>query len=278
MKKQLIPILGVAGLALTGLSIRAQVFNYTDGNLILDFSQSTATADVEVDLGSLSSLQGLSGGSTVSLGNFSSQLAAAGASINDLTFSIFGLQFSQNGSIAANTSWLTQTQTGASPNTPPPDLTGSNQNALKSNELGALGLQIDGVTLAGKGILPWSAGNAAGANNSANTVIIPNSNINSFTKLGTGTLLNGSVNHFQNTTSGTFSTDGGTYVSDLFELDPGLGSSTPSTFQGYFTLNNTGELDFTSVSAVPEPGTYSLLAAGGLLLLSFRKQLFRKQT
>jgi PEP-CTERM motif len=110
-------------------------------------------------------------------------------------------------------------------------------------------------------------------------VIIPTANVSSFTKLGTGALLNGAVNHFQNTTSDTFSTDGGTYVSDLFELDPGLGSSTPSTLQGYFTLNNTGELDFTSaVTAVPEPGTYGLLTGGGLLLLSLHNRLFRKQT
>jgi len=52
MKKQLIPIASVAGLALTGLSAHAQI-NYHDGDLIVALTQSSATADVEIDLGSL---------------------------------------------------------------------------------------------------------------------------------------------------------------------------------------------------------------------------------
>jgi hypothetical protein len=152
----------VIGSVLSGWSVRSQVFTYKDGDLILDFSQSGANYDVEVDIGSLNSLTNaarVAGGTVQISGTFynaSSQLLNIFPSVNDLSFSVFGLQFSQSGSIAANTSWLTQTQTGANPNTPPKDLTGSNQNALKSNELGALGLQIDDVTLAGKGILPWS--------------------------------------------------------------------------------------------------------------------------
>ena len=79
MKTKFIPILGVAGLALSGLSAHAQIA-YNDGDLILDFSQSGAS-DVEVDLGSLASLNLLSGGSSVQIGSFSSYLTTAGSSL-----------------------------------------------------------------------------------------------------------------------------------------------------------------------------------------------------
>jgi len=282
MKKQLIPIASVAGLALTGLSAHAQI-NYHDGDLIVALTQSSATADVEIDLGSLSYLQGLSGGSPVSLGNISSDLTAAGASLDSLSFSVFGLQYAQNGSIAANTSWLSQTQTGASPNTPPHGLTGSNQTNVKSGEEGLLGLTATDQ-VGTKGLLPWSAAPAnAGPNNTATTAIIPNGNINSYTKLTTGT---GAINlnayvaggGYKNTTSGTFVTDGGSVISDLFEFDP-TGTANPSVLQGVFTLTSTGELDYTGgTAAVPEPGTYGTLAAGGLLLISLRNKFRRQQS
>jgi hypothetical protein len=46
------------------------------------------------------------------------------------------------------------------------------------------------------------------------------------------------------------------------------------TYLGYFTFNGANdELDFTStVAAVPEPSTYGLLAASGLLALALRRQ------
>jgi hypothetical protein len=269
----------VIGLALPSWSMQSQVFNYTDGDLVLDFSQGGANYDVEVDIGSLNSLTNAAqaAGGTVQISgtfyNATSQLLNIFPNVNSLSFSVFGLQFSQNGSIAANTSWLTQTQTGASPNTPPHDLTPSNQNALKSNELGALGLQIDDTSLAAKGILPWSAppNTADPIYNTTTVVIIPTANVSSFTKLGTGTLLNGAVNHFRNITSGTFSTDGGTYVSDLFELDPGLGSSSSSVYRGYFTFNNDGTLYFSLPGPPNLPSTTitSVTVGGGTVTVKF---------
>jgi hypothetical protein len=273
MKRKFIPILGLAGLAVSGLSAHAQI-TYNDGDLFVAFSQASATADVEIDLGSLSYLQGLSGGSTVSLGNISSDLTLAGASLNSLTFSVFGLQNAPNGSIAGNTSWLSLTQTGASPNAPTAGLTPSKQNALQSNELGTLGLTPLG-NLASKGLLPWSAANAAGANNTASTAIIPNSDINSYSKITAGSgNIGANVTGYKNTTSGTFVTDGGSITSDLFEYDP-TGTANPSVYQGYFTLNSLGVLSFT---AVPEPGTCGMLAVGGLLLISLRNKFRRQQS
>ena len=269
--KKLIPILGLAGLALSGIPAHAQLFNYGDGNLILDFSQAAASADLEVNLGSLSSLNSLAQAAcgTVSLGNFSSQLTLAGASVNSLTFSVVGLQLNSSGSVAATTEYLTQTQTGVSPNSPPKDLTPSNQSAVESKILGILGLNSDG-SLGTKGILPWSAAQPAGANNTASAVIIGNTDINSFTKIVGASF--GPVNP-KDTTPALFSS--GSVVSDLFEYDP-VGSSQNTVYQGYFTFSSDGSLNYTTASPVPEPGV-AVLAAGGLLVLALRQRFQRNK-
>jgi len=59
-------------------------------------------------------------------------------------------------------------------------------------------------------------------------------------------------------------------VLDLW-LSPNTGSTlaTTNTYLGSFTLDNAGALTFT---AVPEPGTYLLLAIAGLFLLVFRRR------
>jgi hypothetical protein len=62
---------------------------------------------------------------------------------------------------------------------------------------------------------------------------------------------------------------------NLYEATPGNGY----TYLGYFTLDTTGgspSVDFTSIDVVPEPGTVSLLAIGGLLLWSLRGRFVRK--
>jgi hypothetical protein len=276
MKRQLIPILGVAGLALSGLSAHAQVFNYSDGDLILDFSQSAATADVEVDLGNLASLTSAAqgAGGTVLLGNFTSDLGLAGASVNGLSFSVVGLQNLASGPLAANTLFLTQKQTGASPNALPNDLTASAQNTAKGTIQHIVGIGNS------TGILPWSTANAASAYNTPSTAIIGNTSLSSYTKIvgasfsGAAAIGGGAP---KNTTSATFATDGGSIVSDLFEFDP-LGSSSKAGYEGYFTFNSDGTLDFTTGSGtVPEPATYGIFAGAGLLVVSLRNQLRRKQ-
>ena len=267
MKKKFIPILGLAGLAVSGLSAHAQI-NYNDGDLILAFSQS-GHSDVEADLGSIASLTSLSGGSTVQIGSFSSSLTTAGSSLNSLSFSIFGIQNNAAGSVAANTSYLSTQQSGASPNSAPNDLTGSRQNTLKSTELGILGLDgFGGYNV--NGLLPWSIANSAGPS----VAIISSGNVNGYTYLAGS--FNGAPSGFPtSTTSSTFAS-GGSITADLFEFDP-VGSSQKAVYAGAFTFNSNGTLDFTSVVPVPEPGATGMLGAAGLLLVAFRHQFRRNQ-
>jgi hypothetical protein len=79
----------------------------------------------------------------------------------------------------------------------------------------------------------------------------------------------------KNTTSSSFAS--GSIRSDLFEYD-GNGSSSKAVYQGDFTFNSDGTLDYTfASSAVPEPSTYGIFAASGLLALSMRRQFLRQQ-
>jgi hypothetical protein len=50
-------------------------------------------------------------------------------------------------------------------------------------------------------------------------------------------------------------------------------SGTADTYLGYFTFNQGGSVQFTSVSSVPEPSTYALFGVSGLLAVVFRRQL-----
>jgi hypothetical protein len=183
-----------------------------------------------------------------------------------LQFSIFGIQNNAAGSVAANTSYLSIQQSGASPNSAPNDLTGSGQNLLKTTELGILGLDGFGG-YNGSGLLPWGIANSAGPT----VAIIPNGNVNGYTHLAGS--FNGAPGGFPTITTPSTFTSGGSVTADLFEFDPGQGPSHQAIFAGAFTLNNDGTLDFTSIVPAPEPGVYGLLGTG-MLLLGLRHRYF----
>jgi hypothetical protein len=79
--------------------------------------------------------------------------------------------------------------------------------------------------------------------------------------------------------SGTASFDSvqngsGNVYEGLWET-PDAANSQSSIYEGYFTFQTDGEVDFNGadVSAVPEPSTYGLIAGIGLLALAFRRQV-----
>jgi hypothetical protein len=61
---------------------------------------------------------------------------------------------------------------------------------------------------------------------------------------------------------------------DFYSVTQG---GTAPTVMNTFTLQSDGDLVYGTVSAVPEPTTYGLVAAAGLLVISLRNQFSRKQ-
>jgi hypothetical protein len=263
---------GLLGLALSGLPAYAQVFNYTDGDLILDFSEANYP-DVEVDIGSLASLTNAaatSGGTVeISAYNLSTQLIGNFGSVDSVSFSVIGQQYNQNGSINAGTVYLTQKQTGSSPNTPPASLNSIEQANAQGTVLAVEGLDDLG-NISTKGILPWSASQAADpVINTATVAIIPTSglqDINSYTKI-VGSSFLGAPTNPKNTTPASFTS--GSIVSDLFTFDPANnGTSNPSTYDGYFTLNSDGTLYF-SLPVPPSTKITSITRSSGTVSVNF---------
>jgi hypothetical protein len=251
--------LGTIALSLAGLPACAQtIYNtYADGDLILDFSQSGASYDVEVDIGNLASLTNAAtvAGGTVQITayNATTQVVGIFGNVNNLSFSIFGIQHYASNSVAANTSYLSTPQSGSSPDTAPNDLTGSGQNTLRSTELGILGLQNSG-SLAINGILPWANANSSDATyNSPTVAVIPTASTSSYTHLAGS--FNGAPSGFPaNTTSGTFGTGSNSTISDLFEFDP-VGTSHQAVYVGYFTFKSDGTLYFSLPSSATPVAT-----------------------
>jgi hypothetical protein len=259
--KQVTPILSVAGLALTAVSGHAQTFQYNTGDLILDFSEA-GYADLEVDIGSLSSLNNAaqSDGGTFQINqyNVTSQLLGNfNSSASGVTFTVIG-----GAGVANADDYLTLKRTSPGvQNATPSDWTASKGNSILS--------QIGGIT---SGITTWSGNNAADpVANTATAALIPSSAsasaqyVDSFTYHKSGLTGYTGVN-IGNTLSGS------SVVSDLFDYAE-LGGATKATYEGYFTFNTDGSLDYTTgVSAVPEPKSFGLLAGAGLLAVAFRNQ------
>jgi hypothetical protein len=266
--KKLTPVLGLAGVVLASLSASAQpVFQYNDGDLVLDFSKA-GSADLEVDIGSSSSFIALAGGGAVPVSgyNISSQLLSTfGGSLDGVSFSVFGTTSS------TSADYLSLRRLNPSvANTVPADFSGAKASSVSGDVNGLIGFGTS------TGILPYSAGTPADSvGNTATAVVIPTSGVaavNSFTTKYNGT---GGLKSLlatpgaANTLAGNFAeTPGATAASDLFEYD-GNGSGSKVLLLGEFTLGNNGAVEF---APVPEPTTYGLAAGAGLLLVMLRRQ------
>jgi hypothetical protein len=263
--KKFIPILGITGLALSALSVHAQnVFTYNSGDLILDFSQ-TGSSDFEVDLGSLANLQAEAAAdngtvllTSVANGYTVSQLSGNFANYNNLSLAVFGT--TGNG----GSDFFTKKRNDPLvQNTTPNDITRSTANTGASDVLGVVGVGKE------TGILEYNG------TTTANVAEIPAANANSYTTIGSAALnAIANVNTIKNVTGAAFS---GSIVSDLFAYN-GLGSGSQAVFEGDFTFNSDGTLDFSEpLVAAPETASYGAVAGGGLLLLSLRRQFRRRQ-
>jgi hypothetical protein len=271
MKKNLITstLLAMAGIALLTQPAKATTLSYSDGDILLGFHDSSKTTDYVLDLGNFSQFQGHTVGysTTLSLGSVGTDLTnifgagwtnsssvywgAVGTDSN--TDALFATRAEIYGVQSHATAWARQNDTNQSGvNT---TITGMGYNAFDSNASTAnSSVGFAQPTSMSDSWANWQPG---GGNSSGISLAYFNPTIEGNFQHGTG--------------------NGGAYgsgsVLNLFEMQDGSGSG---SYLGSFTINDSGSVTF-QVTSVPEPSTYAMVAAGGLLVLSMRNRLRKKQ-
>jgi hypothetical protein len=247
---------------------QAQQTPYSDEDLLLNFRSinSATPPNVTVDLGNVNTfLSSVSPGGSVEVVNGSLLLPAIGTPSASLP-----LGFSAGAAQASSsTLWLTRVISGPSATS-----TGLTASAKQSASTQGSTAQIIGDMGSG-----YNGGSQLGGGNAAT---VPSGNALSYSSLaldGTGTM---SYNGGQSVGTaaggpleGVQNGSGNVYEA-LWEVPPTVSRSnpgTPDTYEGYFTFQPDGEVDFTTASAVPEPSTYVLLLATGVFALTFRRQI-----
>jgi len=250
-----------AAVALVGQGAYAQTI--TKGDLALGFTGNAINPaqDYIIDLGLLSSFSTTAIthlGSDITMSTFNSVFNSVnGTSVGALEGSKSG------GGLTGDTFAATLTRTG------------SNAQNVQGTENG--------------GVVPTTIGSRTTLSAAANLVTStptgtsPASGANSFatqSQSGTaGTIANDAGSTFA-TSAGFLSTiSGGMAVMDLFQDTRGSAANSAYVYLGQLDLDLSGAspvLDFIPsgfvASAVPEPGTYGVIAGAGLLALCFRRQ------
>lgn len=263
MKKLTTAALLVGGAILACQSSFGQTYSSTPNDLILGFENQAGggTEDYIINLGAASSIVGQSSvvdlSSDFSLSDFDAVLGSSssmfggviGAANNDNsgtanTADVFLTQFRAGGPGEASVAGSTLTQ----------QLSRSSDNLTYSALSGTLVTPDAGGTLDTS--KSWESEVEPGALGSGNQGAFESqTGVNPDSSIGTSSPL----------------------YEDLYETSSSTLSGTqPFTYLGYFTLNPTADsVTFTGVNVVPEPGAYSILVAG-LLVLAFRRKLTPK--
>ena len=258
MKNSTKLILAAVALA-AAASAQAQ---YTPGNnkLLLGFSTATSTGDLVIDLGSFSSLPSgvdLNTSGNTGFGSDAALLTAlenvhlGNGSVNSLIWGVVG----GNGNNAPTSYNI---YTTVAHGTTYPHINAANiPNAVA--DVDTLGLSI----ASGKSVVV----NPLALNGNSVTEIMHNA--------GGTAALQADWTDPTTTTSATFGNSGTQYaVEDLYYQQKG---QVGGTLEGAFTLGSDGSVVW-NATAVPEPTTYGLLAGLGVLALSLRRHLTRKQS
>jgi len=285
--KHLLPLGLLAGVAVALLapSAHAQRVGFTNGDLVLGFEETTGpnsnSYDYEVNLGPASYFLTLaaSPGTTdittadfggAGLGNIAADLANGSKGFgsdwyensstagDNVQWGVFGaiLAASNNTGLAQNTLFETiAEQTPGQLSSAPGEGSPSSQQPQTS------AFQSFSTTL----------GNGNDTANSDYGTFISNSSATSWSgENASSSAFNGPVG-IEQPTSGTYIGPTNSEL-DLWELIPsgGTGYNGNGTLLGSFTLDSSGNLDFTS-AAVPEPSTYAAIGLGAAFLLLFRR-------
>jgi hypothetical protein len=267
-KKQTI-MLSVAGAALAAVSQAQAQITYNTDDILLFFRDtlSSSQPDLEVDLGNASALASDNGTVIVSASTMTGVYGAAPSSTLPIGFTAAGADAN------SDEVWMTRTDSGPGK----PTTYTFPQQQSSGNVSGA----VANIVLAGQGAQSDATGNPT-----ANSATLTDGDSESYHSLaeqnsgGQAQVINWG-NNFSLTgaNGGAIETKntGSTVYEALWDIpasDAGEGSP---TYLGYFTFQADGEVDFSSVSAVPEPSTYGLLAGTGLLAVALRRQ-FRSFT
>lgn len=289
MKKQTVGLV-IAAALFAGSQAQAQ-FTYASDDLLLNFRDVSATTDpdVTVDVGNVTTfvntITALPGGTAVldtvtGVTPTSGYTATFSGDAIMGTSGLYGQAASGNivgltavagfpGVSGTHILWLTRQITA-------PDPTGS--SSTPSSQQANTGFQASTANII------RTVGTNAGisgtrlANSSANAVTVASGNASSFqTKAqasGNPGLINFNGNQpvQGNQASLELQQDGsGAFYSALWEVPPtGSGSD---TYEGYFTFQPSGEVDFTAAASVPEPSTYALLGLSAFAGFAFRRKI-----
>jgi hypothetical protein len=267
MTKQKSILIAVAGASLLAASqVRAQSFGYSADDLLLNFrnTASTTADDLEINLGPITGLSSYYDTQVVSAGLL--QTVYGGAPSASLAIGFSAAAADASGT--TGTLWLTRADStpGTAPTAGSAQQEFSTQNlvAAKIANIGT-GANAGTILAAGEATVPGStSGNSYQAQGEQSTAAGAS---------GQATINYGGDENIAASKGGnieSIQTGSGTVYEALWEVPV---TGTADTYLGYFTFNANGAVDYTSVSAVPEPSTYALFAATGLLALAFRRQL-----
>ena len=252
---------GLAALSLAGATLQAAPFTYNAQDLLIGF-RGPGNFDYVVDISSVSQFGYGSGVHNITAYT-GSELSTVFGGLDGISFSVFGDVRNVGGAYAFNTLWVTAPRTDI-------NVQSTSWNRAGQSAQGLAAGKIDGIA---NGALMYSSTFPSGPDNTATAVTVTN-NFNASPgisyKIGIGASgdLSGTFSGgvIENTTPAGFASLGQPIRSDLYELQPGSGQG---NYLGYFQLNPDGSMLF---SAVPEPSSAALMAAGFGLLTWIQRQ------
>jgi hypothetical protein len=269
MTKQNTFMLAVAGAALVAAS-QARAQSYAAQDILLNFRNPNAITgnNLEVNLGPV---QNLASGVVAPAALVTGVFGPIGTGAGDVS-----VGFSAAAATASGTTgelWLTRQDTAADAgaNQPPSDLyTAPGQSPFSTQnpiavKIGDIGLGYNGGTpVAGYGnattVVGATSGNSyqaqAEQNGGSGTATI------NYASESLSLSKGGNIESIQ---------DGSANVYEALWDIPVTG--TAPTYDGYFTFQTDGEVDFTSVTATPEPSSYVLLLTTGLGAWAMRRKI-----
>lgn len=287
IRTKVIALLVLASFGLAGTSAKAATVSYTtsSGDLLLGFRATGgqgATQTYLVNLGSASAFRDYAAGTPTTsfvlnttaigtgpfdsniIGNIGADLAAVFGSDwydrSDLFWSVSGATQQISGTINGDpvkTIYATKGEQTFGTTETPWALGSATAQGTPNSKIQTMGLAYNGDTSTA---------------NSDFGVIYNNSDINSYEDFmpgGSASTATSAFSYFAGGIEGNFGAGAASTALDLFRMPTGSGSG---TYEGSFTISQSGQLSFGSTTAVPEPSRALLVAFSGLGIVLRRRR------